>query len=391
MAQPPSPEATLWRPRRAENIPLMGNSEEPGMSRAFDQNAQPQHLWTHNNFSNTRSRAWLRGWKGRFAVWFTFAGITIAFTIVFGLTVLVQHNQHRPPTVDGHAIACMPSNIILLKVLLFGGIRAWDFETKTLAVRFIPHYFEGEPPRSVGMKEDMFFFMNADAFGKEGFNSSNAVLSYSAEMEGLRNVDQFIDVEITENARAGQLNVGALETDVMYPFDWYLVRMIFAATGTDFSTRAIIGANIFNSLETQWVYDLNFTYLDGFKDHATKLTMGITIRRSTVTKLSAILIVILNWAVTLGVLHMVITYVVGRRQLPDGLDSVALPFAGLFALPSVRSVMPGNPPFDFIGIIPNLAILASCATVLLVCRIHRETRDTVTFPEIVHESMRKEV
>jgi len=42
---------------------------------------------------------------------------------------------------------------------------------------------------------------------------------------------------------------------------------------------------------------------------------------------------------------MTLTYTIGRRQLPGGMDSVALPFAGLFALPSVRNVMPGEPPF----------------------------------------------
>jgi len=108
--------------------------------------------------------------------------------------------------------------------------------------------------------------------------------------------------------------------------------------------------------------------------------------------------------VTLALLYMTVLSVLGRRKLPGGMDSVALPFAGLFALPSVRSVMPGGPPFgvlfpsspshfvltltfrlshrydnqlrvrcifrsltgyheiDFIGIIPNLAIIAGCVS-----------------------------
>jgi hypothetical protein len=49
--------------------------------------------------------------------------------------------------------------------------------------------------------------------------------------------------------------------------------------------------------------------------------------------------------VTLALLYMTVLSVLGRRKLPGGMDSVALPFAGLFALPSVRSVMPGQPPF----------------------------------------------
>lgn len=48
---------------------------------------------------------------------------------------------------------------------------------------------------------------------------------------------------------------------------------------------------------------------------------------------------------TLSLLYMTVLSVFGRQVLPEGTDSVALPFAGLFALPSVRGVMPGNPPF----------------------------------------------
>lgn len=49
--------------------------------------------------------------------------------------------------------------------------------------------------------------------------------------------------------------------------------------------------------------------------------------------------------VTATLLYMTVVNVLGRREPPRGLDAVALSFAGLFALPSVRGVMPGNPPF----------------------------------------------
>jgi len=49
--------------------------------------------------------------------------------------------------------------------------------------------------------------------------------------------------------------------------------------------------------------------------------------------------------VTSTLLYMTVVNVLGRREPPKGTDVVALSFAGLFALPSVRSVMPGSPPF----------------------------------------------
>ncbi|KAH7100011.1 hypothetical protein BKA62DRAFT_707997 [Auriculariales sp. MPI-PUGE-AT-0066] len=368
-------------------ITALGDLEIAQLSSHPDRPASPVEENT-----SMRPKFWLRvkvcirRWRVRLALWFI-AAVTISFTVVFGFTILVAQNQHRPPTVT--SIGGQPPRTN--GVLLFGGVRFWDLKSKTLGVRFLPHWCLGQPPICYRMDEDMFFFKDSAAFGFDGFNQSDAVLAFHAKTAHIRKFDEFIDLEVTEMPRAGQLNLLGLETDVMYPFDWYEVRLTFAATGSDMKTRPIIGSSISNYLETQWKYGVNVTYLDGFDDHATKLLLGIFIDRSVVTKLSAILIVVLNWAVTLGILYMVITHVLGRRHLPVGLDSVALPFAGLFALPSVRNVMPGDPPFDFIGIIPNLAIVATCATVLLVVRIKRQANLDGLFPEVEHEGRRKTV
>ncbi|KAF8869893.1 hypothetical protein CPB85DRAFT_1240339 [Mucidula mucida] len=89
------------------------------------------------------------------------------------------------------------------------------------------------------------------------------------------------------------------------------------------------------------------------------------------------------------------------KTLTTCVYSGVLPFTGLFALPSVRSVLPGNrqltPPLgcliDFIGTIPNLAIIAGCATTLLLVRIHRHSESHVRLrsalqkgsPQTLHE------
>ena len=48
---------------------------------------------------------------------------------------------------------------------------------------------------------------------------------------------------------------------------------------------------------------------------------------------------------------------VSQHKQPGGTDAVALCFAGLFALPSMRSVMPGDPPFGETLNINDFAIL----------------------------------
>jgi len=55
--------------------------------------------------------------------------------------------------------------------------------------------------------------------GIGGFNESAAVLQYHREVRNLP-LDQFMELEVSEYARAGQLNLGGGESDAVYPFDW---------------------------------------------------------------------------------------------------------------------------------------------------------------------------
>ncbi|KIM42810.1 hypothetical protein M413DRAFT_124137 [Hebeloma cylindrosporum] len=187
-------------------------------------------------------------------------------------------------------------------------------------------------------------------------------------------------MDALEGTRSGQINLFGAESDDLYPFDWYRIQFLVAAVSpTTKQTVPVVGASIFNPDQYQWKAHTDYKYLDGLNRQATKLTVFITMKRRLVIKIAAFLILIFNWLVTATLLYMTVLSVLGRRKPPKGMDVVALSFAGLFALPSVRGVMPGNPPFgcllDFIGILPNLAIIAGCATSLLISRLHREARE----------------
>jgi hypothetical protein len=51
---------------------------------------------------------------------------------------------------------------------------------------------------------------------------------------------------------------------------------------------------------------------------------------------------------------------------PQGTDLLGINFTALFALPSVRLLLPGAPDFgiiiDLVGIIPNVIIISLCIT-----------------------------
>lgn len=320
-------------------------------------------------------------WRTRIAIivacCIVVAGVVVV-TTVLGLYYLVTVADHGPPEILGVGGQPPRKN----GLFLYGGIRNWDLEEKTLSTRWLPYTCGEHPTDCTPITEDVSFFVNDNALGIGGFNASTSVLDLQAAQAGLKHDgwEQFIELDLATAPRSGELNLMGLETDSMYPFDWYQVQLLVAATNGDLSaTLPVIGANVFNKVQAQWIATLNYTYLDNFNGSETKLTIRITLRRNMVIRISAFLLLIFNWIVTLAVLYMTLVYVQGRRELPDGLDSIALPFAVLFALPSVRSVMPGDPPFgclfDFIGIVANLCIVAICATLLLLIRIHRETHN----------------
>ncbi|KIM42811.1 hypothetical protein M413DRAFT_124194 [Hebeloma cylindrosporum] len=271
-----------------------------------------------------------------------------------------------------------------MKLFLYGGIRMWDMDSKILSIRWMPHQCGpsyGAPKGCAGLQTDMLFFTDGDALGIPSFNESNAALDFKADWQGFLHYgfEQSLNMDALEATRSGQINLFGSESDDLYPFDWYRIQSLVAAVSPATNqTVPVVGASIFNPDQSQWKAYTEYRYLDDLNGQATKLTVFITMKRRVIVKIAAFLILIFNWLVTASLLYMTVVNVIGRREPPVGVDIVALTFSGLFALPSVRSVMPGNPPFgcliDFLGILPNLMIIAGCATSFLISRLHREPR-----------------
>ncbi|KAJ6459827.1 hypothetical protein DFH09DRAFT_1230870 [Mycena vulgaris] len=341
-------------------------------------------LWTWHSLSRRFvSRRWLM------VAFVAIVVLAVGPTIGIGIPTLVGIGQHEPLYV--RPVGGNPPRDGLL---LYGGVREWDMNNKVFSVRWAPHQCGASfgaplPANCIGLQSDTLFFTDGDALGIPSFNQSNAVLNFDSDRQGFLRYgfEQVIEMNIEEATRSGQIDLRGLESDVLYPFDWYRIEFLIAALSPEtLETVPMAGASIFNPASgmSQWRLSTNYTYLD-LPGQAAKLAVFVTIQRHVVVKISAFLILLLNWLVALALLYMTVLSVFGRRKLPGGMDSVALPFAGLFALPSVRAVMPGNPPFgcliDFIGILPNLAIIAGCASTLLLCRLRREAIVLVPFAD----------
>lgn len=162
-----------------------------------------------------------RGVRCRFTVLVVSMVLVFAITFTLGEFVLVR--------IDNNGSIDRPVQVFPVGghppreggVVLYGGIRKWDMEEKMLSIRFIPHQCDGPDPRNcTGLQRNASFFVDKDALGWGGFNASTSVLDWITELRD-GPYDQVLDLDLKESPRSGQLNLNGLETDILYPFDWY--------------------------------------------------------------------------------------------------------------------------------------------------------------------------
>jgi len=94
-------------------------------------------------------------------------------------------------------------------------------------------------------------------------------------------------------------------------------------------------------------------------------------RRPGLVTFSAVVAIIVNWFSTILIFIMTCEVVViGRDSVIESAGLLAVCFTALFALPSVRSILPGAPDFgaiiDLVGIIPNVIAISLCTTMVSI-------------------------
>ncbi|KAJ6549020.1 hypothetical protein DFH09DRAFT_1320323 [Mycena vulgaris] len=311
-------------------------------------------LWTWHSLSQRFvSRRWLM------VAFVAIIVLAVGPTIGIGIPTLVGIGQHEPLYVRP-----VGGNLPRDGLLLYGGVREWDMNNKVLSVRWVSHQCRASfgaplPANCIGLQSDTLFFTDGDALGIPSFNQPNAVLNFDSDRQGFLRYgfEQVIEMNIEEATRSGQIDLRGLESDVLYRIEFLIAAL---------SPETLETVNVPMAGASQ----------------AAKLAVFVTIQRHVVVKISAFLILLLNcrWISSFKTAGKDTQELYNQGvNCPGGMDSTALPFAGLFALPSVRAVMPGNPPFDFIGILPNLAVIAGCASTLLLCRLRREAIVLVPF------------
>ncbi|PVG03817.1 hypothetical protein CPB86DRAFT_869219 [Serendipita vermifera] len=111
-------------------------------------------------------------------------------------------------------------------------------------------------------------------------------------------------------------------------------------------------------------------------------------RRTGLVKFACVVAVIINWFSTVFIFIMTCEGVIMRRfEVITSPQLLAVCFTALFALPSVRSILPGAPEFgslvDLVGIVPNVIIISVCTTLVAVATLRHlvERNDQETLRE----------
>lgn len=118
-------------------------------------------------------------------------------------------------------------------------------------------------------------------------------------------------------------------------------------------------------------------------DPGCELIIQIWVERTGLVKFCVFAVFLVNWIVTIAIFLVTgEALLLNRTNILSGTDILAICFSALFALPSVRSLLPGVPGYgcllDMVGILPNVIIVALCTTFFansrLRMRAHQQRR-----------------
>ncbi|PVG03770.1 hypothetical protein CPB86DRAFT_810345 [Serendipita vermifera] len=175
-----------------------------------------------------------------------------------------------------------------------------------------------------------------------------------------------------------------------YPFDRWAGSIVLAST----VRRTSEAANLSNSfvfpvmdamladstLNWRISASVNNTCILDTIDAGCELHIDFVGKRPGLVVFSALIAIIVNWTSTIGIFLLTCESVVMRRTyILSEIDILGVCLTALFALPSVRAILPGAPDFgaiiDLIGIIPNIIIISLCTTTIAIARLRMKRPD----------------
>ncbi|KIM32358.1 hypothetical protein M408DRAFT_326953, partial [Serendipita vermifera MAFF 305830] len=169
-----------------------------------------------------------------------------------------------------------------------------------------------------------------------------------------------------------------------YPFDTWIGQIVFALTDRDFAVQAGLNNSVIVAISDAILADSTFNWritattndtcsVPG-DDAGCELHVDFAGKRPALVVFAAMVALIVNWLITVAIFLITGEAVIMRRvHILSETDILGVCLTALFALPSVRSILPGAPGFgciiDLIGIIPNIILISLCTTAMAVSKL----------------------
>ncbi|KAL1717046.1 hypothetical protein EV715DRAFT_274517 [Schizophyllum commune] len=294
---------------------------------------------------------------------------------------------------------------------LQGALRALDTDARTLTVQWSGYVYNdttdsmdpllvsaNDYPAGLNMYRDIQAYVDSDLTNETGsyyFMLDNAT-AYPIGNIGWRESDSFdtdIDLVATTQSVWSQPMRG-------YPYDQWTGSIILASNNigaakednrTDAYAFSFDGVYLVDSLLNWKITAQSHTTCRDLDSAYCELHVDFRVRRPGLVKFTVMAVLVVNWLSTIVIFLLTGEALLLRRlHIVDGTDILGVLFAALFALPGVRSLLPGAPPFgstiDLVGILPNVIII-SCTSCWAVAKLSWKIYDL--YDEHVREKERE--
>ncbi|KAG8844872.1 hypothetical protein FRB91_002250, partial [Serendipita sp. 411] len=173
-----------------------------------------------------------------------------------------------------------------------------------------------------------------------------------------------------------------------YPFDVYQGKITWVAANNQTITatgrpgvdvQAISGAILTDSLLNMRVRSQAFASCLYDNEPGCELVIQIWVTRTGLVKFCVFVVFVIHWFVTIALFLLTgESLLLNRHNILESTDIFAVCFSALFALPSVRSLLPGVPGYgcvlDMLGILPNMIIITLCTVFFAISRLRHRYR-----------------
>ncbi|KAI5888308.1 uncharacterized protein SCHCODRAFT_02601887 [Schizophyllum commune H4-8] len=279
---------------------------------------------------------------------------------------------------------------------LQGALRALDTDKRTLTVQWSGFVYNDttdsmdpllvspdDYPAGLNMYRDIQAYVDSDLTNDTGyyyFMLDNATANPIGNI-GWRESDSFdTDIDLVASAQS-------VWTQPMrgYPYDQWTGSLILASNNigssmednrTDAYAFSFDGVYLVDSLLTSnWkITAASHTTCRDLDSAYCELHVDFRVRRPGLVKFTVIAVLVVNWLSTIVIFLLTGEALLLRRlHIVEGTDMLGVLFAALFALPGVRSLLPGAPPFgstiDLVGILPNVIIISLCTSCWAVAKL----------------------